>query len=379
MDWNKHLCKVEVRQPPDDDNSEDGRMYLTAIISSGEVDAHGTRMTEKTLKNFASDLKSDIQFKDSHQYGHGFGVSTGGSYRDNMVYGDFTLMPGYNLRNASYPNSDEFIRAISDGIIKDVSVGFSGGTRICSICEARWYSDNCYHYPGRTYEKIDKKTGKKAMVRAEVYIDDAHLVEVSAVSRGSNPDSEIISKAQRCLEAGQLPEDLQRELEEMYEIRLDPSINPQSKKREVKPMDLEKMQEELISTRASLTELQAKYDELQAKVPELEALANCGREARKQILGEVIEAYKVRQGETVTTEQVDKTNERCSRLTYVELIGERDFLVSQAPEAPKVSTGSKTSQPDASSKRDMPKDDGEAKTPLPPTWRYRYAAKHKRL
>ena len=54
------------------------------------------------------------------------------------------------------------------------------------------------------------------------------------------------------------------------------------------------------------------------------------------------------------------------------------FLVSQAPEPPKVSTGSKTSQPDASSKRDMPKDDGQTKTPLPPTWRYRYP-KYKRV
>ena len=144
---NSDLCSVEVRQNGEDDSDEN--VMLKAVISSGKLDSHGTRMTEKTLKNFARDLGKNIQFKDSHQYGHGFGVSTRGEYEDDKVTGEFKLVSGFQLRNASYPSSDEFIRAISEGIITKVSVGFSGGTRTCSICKSEWYRSNCYHWPGR--------------------------------------------------------------------------------------------------------------------------------------------------------------------------------------------------------------------------------------
>lgn len=345
MLYNADLCTIEIRQEPEDADTDSDDVYLSAIISSGALDNHGTRMTEKTLKNFARDLKTDIQFKDSHQYGHGFGRSTGGKYEDGKVIGDFTLTKGFALRNASYPTSDEFVRAISKKIITNVSVGFSGGTRTCSICKADWFRRGCYHWPGKSYPVV--VNGRETTVRAEVSIDDAHLVEVSAVSRGSNPDAHIVSQAQRGYAEGALPIEVQEQLEQQYEIRFDSTIREDSNMADEKGL-----QEQLDETRSELAEHKTKMSELEDKVSELEPLAECGREARKATAAEVVNAYKIRQGDSVTAEAIAQVEERNTTLTYIQLRTERDYLKSQAPEKPKVQPGAKVTQPDSSDSRE---------------------------
>ena len=318
MWWNADLCSVEMRQTSEDSDADSDDVYLSAIISSGKLDSHGTRMTEKTLKNFAKDLKNSIQFKDSHQYGHGFGVSTGGEYENDKVRGDFTISKGFQLRNASYPTSDEFIRAIDKKIITKVSVGFAGGTRTCSICKSEHWRGNCYHWPGRKYQVT--ANGKETMVRAIVEIDDAHLVEVSAVSRGSNPDAYIEKQAKRAYAQGILPPDVQEHLEHQYEIRfeLDESL------KEDNTVADKTIEQQLEETRASLKEAQD-------KIVELEPLANCGTEARKHALGEVVEAFKVRHADTLTEDDIKDVTTRSQRLTFVQLISERNYLRKNAP------------------------------------------------
>lgn len=356
----RELCEVSIRQPPDGEDGDENkrRTYISAIISSGEMDGHGTYMTERTLRNFAEDLSSSIQFKDSHRRGQGFGVSEGGEFDedDNYVSGDFKLIRGWPLNDASYPNSDIFIDAIEEGVITRVSVGFSGGRHICSICDDDWYRGGCYHWPGRVYDV--EKDGKVTEVLCRVAIDDARLVEVSAVSRGSNPDAQITEKANRCHKDGRLPPDVQMELEDVYGMRFDETNVRLSEGYEMDGKDLQEQ----------LTAMTTERDEAKAKVEELTPLAECGRNGRKYMSGLALEAFKVSRGESVTDAEIERFTNRSEKLDFNELVMELEHLRLLAPAKPNVKSGSQTSQPDESGDPDGEREEKQVKGINPPHW-----------
>ena len=360
MICNRDLCTVNIRQPEDDELDDERQSLLTAIISSGKTDGHGTQMTERTLRNFAEDLRKAIQFKDSHRMGQGFGVSTDGTYNasEDYVSGDFRLMRGYDLTNASYPTSDQFISAIADGIITRVSVGFSGGKHICNICDTEWYRQSCYHWPGRTYTLVDKN-GKERQVMCIVRIDDARLVEVSAVSKGSNPDAMITEKAERCFREGNLPDDVRDELTETYGMRFDAI---QVRGTGGPTMEVKELQ-------AELDAVKKERDEALAQIRDIEPLAECGKEARTAVAAEALNAYKVSRGDAVKEADVEHIEKRFASMTYRELVGELRYYEEQAPAKPKVESGSQTTQPDTSGNRG---DEGDGKPKVrsiaPPHW-----------
>lgn len=353
----RELCAVSVRQSPEGEEGDSRRAYISAVISSGKTDSHGTYMTERTLKNFARDLGQSIQFKDSHRRGQGFGVSESGTYADGVVTGDFKLIRGWPLNDASYPDSDTFIDAIEEGVITRVSVGFNGGKHICNICEAEWFRANCYHWPGRQYEQIDPKTGKATMVRCEVAVDDAHLVEVSAVSKGSNPDAEIVEKAERCFREGRLPLEVQQELEQVYGMRFDGDIQTAGRD----TMDLKEVQQQLES-------VTAERDEAQASLAELEPLAECGRAARTYMAAQCLEAYKLSRGEACSEKDIERFKTRAGAMQFEELVSELEHLRTLAPEKPEVEPGSQTTQPDNSGNRDATSDKTETRSSNPDWW-----------
>ena len=349
----RELCAVSIRQVEGEDDPK--RAYISAVISSGKTDGHGTYMTERTLENFAEDLKKAIQFKDSHRRGQGFGVSEDGELSDGVVSGEFKLMRNLPLNEASYPNSNNFIDAIEEGVITRVSVGFSGGKHICNICEAEWWRQSCYHWPGRDYEQIDPKTGKSTVIRCEVAVDDARLVEVRAVSKGSNPDAQIVQRAEELYRDGKLPIEAQQELAQVYGMRFDSS------------------QERIQTTGRSTMELQEQLDsttkerdEAQAKVEELTPLAECGRAARKYMAAQCLDAYKVSRGESVTESDIERFEARSAKLGFDELVSELEHLRTLAPEKPEVEPGSQTSQPDNSGNREESKT--EVRGVNPPHW-----------
>ena len=336
----EELCVVSLRQAPGDDDEDGKRAFLSAIISSGKVDGHGTWMNTRTLKNFAADLNTAIQFKDSHHRGQGFGVSTAGEYLADteQVRGTFKLIRGWPLNNASYPDSDIFIDAIAEGVITRVSVGFSGGTQICNICNAEWYRGQCWHWPGRKYEVVNSK-GEPEMVQCLIEVDDAHLVEVSAVSKGSNPDAMIVEKAERCLREGRLPKDVQLELSERYGLRFDEPTRTGGQ------MELKELEAQV----ASLTE---ERDAALAEIDTLKPLAACGEAGRAYMLERATEAFKLSRGETVKSEDVETFQTRAKTLTFKELVAEHTYLRSLVPEPPAIKSGSQTTQPDTSGYRD---------------------------
>lgn len=177
-----------------------------AEISNQSVDAYYTRMTPKSLAQFAADANRGVALCDSHNH---YQLPIGRSF-----YGEVTIDPAtgvqathslaYMLRGMRTPtgmNTDDIIRGIEGGINADVSIGFKPEAYWCNICHmdmlASW---DCSHWPGQTYEIKDPDTGVVSNVLCIADVD-ASLAEYSLVYDGATPNAMVL-KAQRMIDSG---------------------------------------------------------------------------------------------------------------------------------------------------------------------------------
>ena len=180
---------IDVPEP-----SEGEDYVIPACISSTTVDSHHSRMDlDTTLKNFVAEATAGVVTMDSHNNQCGLGNTRAGELREEQVWAELTVVPDTPLSAlASYPNTDIFIKMIRRRKIRDVSIGASGGTWECNICERdMWRSGHCYHWPGIVYQ-IEQDDGSFKEMTCIAIIKDAHLSEVSFVYSGANPDAKII-------------------------------------------------------------------------------------------------------------------------------------------------------------------------------------------
>ncbi|MCH8290214.1 hypothetical protein IH992_03805 [Candidatus Poribacteria bacterium] len=206
------------------ENDEDAFVF-SAEISNNNLDAYFTRMNESTLKNFANDAKEGVSLQDSHDtrilgYGQSFDSVLEIDGDKSRVIADFYTIRGINFGGLhSYASTDDFIRAIEKKIVRDVSVGFYGGKETCDICGDPiwdWFSD-CPHLPGVEYPIGDQ--GNETVI-CTASIIDARLSEVSVVYDGATPEAELIRKAERMIENGDLDSSTINMLESKYRIKL---------------------------------------------------------------------------------------------------------------------------------------------------------------
>lgn len=207
---------------------DDGRdpFFWHALISQNVLDAYSTKMMPSSLKNYRDDAEAGVSFQNSHRSSElPLGRSFGGKYTGPGGNGvattraDFYTLPGLTLTGTS---TDQFIDGVRSGIVKDVSIGFYGGTYRCTICNRDPSTDwSCWHYPGVEYELIDDKTGKKTGERkvATFEIENARLAEVSAVYDGACPGAMIL-RATRLVSEGRMPPATARLLEQRYRIAI---------------------------------------------------------------------------------------------------------------------------------------------------------------
>ena len=196
-----------------------------AEISSTALDAYFTHMDSSTLRNFARDATTGVALLDSHDgYKLGVGYSDGGRYEEEggagRVVVSFYIVPGIRFGgNHSFASSDDYIRAIRSGVVRDVSVGFHGGRWICDLCKQPYFGQGsaCNHLAGYEYEI--ERDGRMTREVCTVAIHDARLSEVSLVYDGATPGAMIL-KAEQEAEAGRLSPEMARQLERQYRVRL---------------------------------------------------------------------------------------------------------------------------------------------------------------
>jgi hypothetical protein len=196
------------------DFSSDEVFIFEGVISDDSLDSFKTRMDpETTLRNYAQDLQSGVSLLDGHDTSkEPFGRSFDSEIRQS---GDLTQVVArfYILRdgNSNGRSTNDIIRNIEGGIVRDMSVGFAAGIDdyICSI-DGKPMMMSPY-FPGDRTED-----GQEAFY----WIKNAHLREVSTVYKGSNANA-FIEKARQMISDGQMDENRISVLQEGLGTRFD--------------------------------------------------------------------------------------------------------------------------------------------------------------
>lgn len=195
-------------------------VFLPIRASNNQMDAYFTRMAPSSLKNYAKEAAAGVSFLDSHVSSRlGLGYTLTGDYVEEgtelaSVYVNSFVVPGIE-------ETDKFLHRYRSGSVRDVSIGFYGGTMRCSICNENMFGSpwRCPHWPGAEYEIEDRnERGEVTATRTErafAWVEDAHLSELSAVYDGATPDA-VILKAERQIAEGRMSPQVVRMLNQRY-------------------------------------------------------------------------------------------------------------------------------------------------------------------
>lgn len=183
---------------------------FSGICSNDNMDSYFTRMDPNTtLKNYVEDLRSGVALQEGHNiWINPYGRSYDGQMEANSVRGFWYIVRNMMLNGN---NTDDMIRAIQSGIVKDMSVGF-GGDDIQYICSVD--GQDLYDTP---YWPGDRGPDGETVF---FWIKNARLREVSTVYKGSCPGA-YIDKARAYAQQGELDPKKMQQLERRYNIRLD--------------------------------------------------------------------------------------------------------------------------------------------------------------
>jgi len=215
-----------------------GDVYVFGLEISNDLrDSYNTRMDpDTTLRNYVDDFREGRSIQNSHRteelpLARSFDAALErrgrqGDPKDPAR--DAVVIKGYVPRgiNLNGVASDDLIRGIETGVVRDGSVHFDDGARyVCDICGNDMYEreSSCPHLPGLTY-------GGK---RAGATIVDGHALEASLVYDGSTPMA-MIDKARRMAAAGLLSPKAVGRVEQLYRTRLRPAT-PQRTEEAMKP------------------------------------------------------------------------------------------------------------------------------------------------
>lgn len=215
--------------------------FWTGEISNSSLDTWFTRMAQSTLQNYAADAVSpSVSFQDSHARAElGVGRSLWGELVETgtapaplrnedyfpVVFADFFTVRDMKLGKMG---TDDFIKGVQRGVIKDLSIGFKEGIDFqytCSVCGEDMWDWDCPHIPGQKYEATENPNADPSIQRTTeqlcfAWIENARLSEVSAVYDGATTNAMIV-KATREARAGRLDRNTKEFLEHRYRFTLD--------------------------------------------------------------------------------------------------------------------------------------------------------------
>jgi len=213
---------------------------FSGICSNDRLDAYFTRMDPvTTLRNYVEDLKNGVSLQEGHNiwknpYGRSYDGELIPVEEDlstyNAVRGHWYIMRGLTINGNK---TDDTIKAIKAGIIRDMSVGF-GGQKMwyrCGSCGKDLWDWECPHIPG-----LEDEEGRISFA----WVVDARLREVSTVYKGATPGA-YIDKARQYVQQGELPENKIQQLEQRYQVRFErgnTAIFMPKKKEESRSMNL---------------------------------------------------------------------------------------------------------------------------------------------
>jgi len=175
-----------IRKQTLGDVSPEDIFVFSAKASDRTYDSFHSRMDDTTLRNYAEDYQAGRSFLINHDEEKVMGRTYNGEYRDGETLASIYVVRGVDL---GIPSND-YIRAVTAGIYKDVSVRFYEGKQVCELCDNEVLSRACSHLPGKEYEVSGK------LRKATYGIYNAHAAELSHVWKGSNSNAVSLKAAQ---------------------------------------------------------------------------------------------------------------------------------------------------------------------------------------
>ena len=173
--------------------------FHTKMIGDALLEDRLMQLSKPLLDVFKNDARTGIAFmldhpwagfmrpKPAYPYGRTYDAtlkkSDGTLEGENWaLFGDTYIVRGKEKDGVS---TDGIIADIEDGTLFDVSIGFGFKNSTCSICGHEYYSGDCEHWRGQTYE------GKLCFIIGK---PPGWLGELSGVWDGAYPTAGVLSK-----------------------------------------------------------------------------------------------------------------------------------------------------------------------------------------
>ena len=274
----------------------------------------------------------------------GYGQTAGASVADKVLTVQFYILRDFEPGTGPVHKSNELIKAVEDGFLKDVSVGVKIMRSECSICGNNYGNyRECRHWRGQREVVTDPETGEETIVRCIQIVHEAEATELSLVWNGSDPHAMVSDKY------------IDMSITEPYDTDKMQAVltQPPAQQQAATPepttaqggntMDLETLQANLNTAEAEKQTLEIQKDALQKQCDALEAslkesqdevkglkadadknaeLIEAGRAARKELEDKALELFVA--GKENCTED-DKTAQR----TFLESLSSCDAVEGQ--------------------------------------------------
>ena len=323
----------------------------------------------------------------------GYGQTVAASVADKALKVQFYILRDYEPGTGPIHKSNEAIKAIEDGFLKDVSVSVKILRSECSLCGNDYQNyEMCRHWRGQLVRVTDPETGEQTLERCIQIVHDAEALELSLVWNGSDPHAMITDKY------------LEMSISDPYDmakmekvISMDQSNiqsnSPQNTRQTVlsssagqqtggNTMDLETLQAQLKTAQAeketleiqkealqnqcnalqaSLNESNAEVQRLKDEASQNESLIEAGREARKELEDKALELFVA--GTENCTEEAKQHQQQFLESLASTADVERQIKAWQAIVDNKIPTERQTSDPEG---------DGDAQEASYTTRRVRY-------
>jgi hypothetical protein len=161
-----------------------------------------------TLRNYAEDAAKGVALLAAHRTNElPLGYTFDGRFTNAQGNGVArTTVQAFIVPNLQLGyDTSSVIRGIRAGVIRELSVGFSGGKHVCSVCGRDMLRDwDCWHVPMFYYKgnDVDPEDHPRPVeadtpnaVMAFATIQDARLRELSLVYKGATPGAAVLKTA----------------------------------------------------------------------------------------------------------------------------------------------------------------------------------------
>ena len=216
--------------------TDKGAVIKGVIATTERARYRAIRFSERALKQMNRKINGgeDVQVRVGHDKGLPIGkpLSAEYDYSNKRVISTFEVLDGLDLQRSGfsqsgYAKSGDYLKAVQEGVITDLSCGVNVKKMTCSYCSEQMDPKSIFgfflgfqckngHVPGSTIYVGKGKQGKEESKKKkpgykkydiEGIMDSVDIFEFSLVSQAAIPGSKILSKIKQAFSANELDDE----------------------------------------------------------------------------------------------------------------------------------------------------------------------------